>query len=98
MYVRFDGGEVPVAVAHLETDAEAARRLASAAGRLGADVDDAALAEGLRVLGDLCGDVLEVGGLALDRLAAKTRAGAACYHQVEGGVSRSVAGGGVRPR
>lgn len=98
MHVRFDGGEVSRAAAHLESEAAAARRLASAVVGLSRGDEasgDAALAEGLRVLVDVCGDVLEVVGLDLDVLAGKAQAGARAYDATERRLARA-AGEGAR--
>lgn len=89
MRVRFDGGEVLGAAAQLEAAADTAHRLARAAGRLGGDVMDPALADALQVLADVCGDVLEVCGLDLDLVAAKTRAAVVRYGRVEESAARA---------
>ena len=93
MQVRLDTGGVVAATVRLESEADAARRLAAAVAALGgahAGAVDAALIEGLRVVGDVCGDVLEVVGLDLDVLAAKVRAGAQAYDAIERGVTGAV--------
>lgn len=100
MQVRIDAGGVVAATGRLESEADAARRLASslaALGRVDVDTLGGALAEGLRVVGDICGDVLEVVGLDLDVLAAKTLAGARAYDTIERAVLRA-AGDGRRAR
>jgi len=94
--VRVDTGEVVAAAGCLETEADAARRLASClAGLVREDAAhlDGALVEGLRVVGDVCGDVLEVVGLDLDVLAATSRAGARTYDATERDVLRAARGG-----
>lgn len=88
MHVRYDGGETVGAAALLEREADTGRRLAVAAGRLGGGVAHGPLLEGLRVLGDVCGDVLEVCGLDLDLLADTVRAGARAYDEVERNIVR----------
>lgn len=96
MNVRVDTGEVVAAAGLLQAEADAARRLAS--GLTGLVRDDAgpldgALREGLRVLADICGDVLEVVALDLDLLAATARAGAWAYDAVEADVLRATDAG-----
>ena len=93
--MRVDTGEVVVAAGCLETEADAARRLASClAGLAREDATslDGALGEGLRVVGDICGDVLEVVGLDLDVLVATSRAGARTYDAMERDVLRAARG------
>lgn len=97
LHVRVDTGEVVAAAGRLASEADAARRLASslaALGRADAGALDRALGEALRVVGDICGDVLEVVGLDLDVLAAKARAGAGAYDAVERAVLRSASATG----
>lgn len=98
VHVRFDADGVVAATVRLESAADAARRLASAVAKLGgshAGTVDAALVESLRVVGDVCGDILEVVGLDLDVLAAKARSGAQAYDEMERGVTSAV-GHGLR--
>jgi len=93
--VRVDTDEVAAAAGCLETEADAARRLASClAGLVRDDAAplDGALREGLRVVGDICGDVLEVVGLDLDVLVATSRSGARTYDATERDVLRAARG------
>jgi hypothetical protein len=87
--VRVESHGVVGAAAHLRSEADGARRLAGTAVALGSEVTDPSLGEALALLGDVCGDVLEVAALDLELLATTVRAGAALYAAVERGVVRA---------
>ena len=98
--MRVDTHDVVAVTSCLATEADTARRLASClTGRVRSDAAllDDALAEGLRVVGDVCGDVLEVVGLDLDLLVATSRAGARTYDAVEHDVLQAARGGAGSP-
>ncbi len=100
MHVRIDAVGVVAASGRLESEADGARRLASsltALGRVDVDTLDDRLVEGLRVVGNVCADVLELVGLDLDVLAAKARAGARAYDAFEHALMHA-AGDGRRDR
>ena len=94
--MRVDTGGVLTAAGLLRSEADAARRLASCLAGLDRDAAaplDGALREAARVLGDICGDVLEVVGLDLDLLAAKAAAGSRTYDATERDVLRATGDG-----
>ena len=94
--MRFDGPGVAAAAMRLEVEADAARRLAAAVGALGEVAGGAledALGEGLRLVANVCGDVLEVVGLDLDVLAEKARAAARAYDAIERAAVRAAEDG-----
>ena len=86
--MRYDGGETIGAAARLAKDADTGRRLSVAAGRLGRGIDEGPVLESLLMLGDVCGDVLEVCGLDLDLLGTMVRAGVRTYDEVERSIAR----------
>ena len=88
MRIRVDCGGTAAAGSGLRALADDARRLAGGAGRVATEVTEPSLAEGLRVLGDACSDVLEVVALDLDLLATCTTAGAVGYDAVEHHLAR----------
>ena len=97
MQTRVDAGEVVAATSRLQSEADAVRRLAAsmaAVGHVEGGTLEGALAESMRVVGDICGDVLEVVGLDLDVLARKARAGAGAYDAIERAVLRAAGSSG----
>lgn len=94
--IRVETAGVVSAATHLAEVALTARRLSASAGTLAAGVADRTLVDALEVLGDVCGDALDVVGLDLDLLASAARAGAAVYEHVEQAVVPAGWGGPER--
>ena len=89
-HVRVQGDGLLAAGSHLEELAWLARDRLVDCARVPAGLRDPALREGVRVLADLAGDLLEVLADDLDLLATKVRAGATVYDHVEASVVRRV--------
>ena len=87
-HVRVQGDGLRAAGSLLEELAWLARDRLGDCARLPAGLRDPALREGVRVLADVAGDLLEVLADDLDLLATKVRAGATVYDHVEGSVVR----------
>lgn len=94
--IRVETAGVASAATHLAEAALTARRLSASAVTLAAGVADRTLVDALEVLGEVCGDALDVVGLDLDLLASAARAGAAVYEQVERAVVAAGRGGPER--
>ena len=89
-HVRVQGDGLLAAGSLLEELAWLVRDRLGDCARVPAGIREPALREGVRVLADLAGDLLEVLADDLDLLATKVRAGATVYDRVEGSVVRRV--------